>query len=157
MFINFYFFLIIRSTLKCASLVWYSVTSTDSKRTPSQSKETCSSLLQPIFSPYSKVHSSCNDIQIFLFNTLQVRRQKLHANFVINIFLDHKPCASSLVSAFPLGSSETSLCFVLVQPSKFTPQPGVPMQKIQFLVIFKFSEGKISHPIRFYIFISLLL
>lgn len=121
------YFSIIISTLECTSLVWYSITSTDSKRIPSQSEETCSSLLQPIFFPYSKVHSSCNDIQIFIFNTLQVRRRKLHEIFAINIFLGHESCASSLVSVFRLGSSETSVCFVLFQPSKCTPQPGVPL------------------------------
>jgi len=44
-------FSIIRSTLEHASLVWYSVTSTDSKRTPSQSEKACSSLLQTSLFP----------------------------------------------------------------------------------------------------------
>ena len=35
-----------------------------------------------------------------------------------------------LVSQFPLGRSETFLCFLLVRSSKIDPLPGVPLREI---------------------------
>jgi hypothetical protein len=35
---------------------------------------------------------------------------------------------------FPLGNSEYFLCFMLVNPSKIVPPPGVPLRQIQFVV-----------------------
>ena len=58
---------------------------------------------------------------------MQVKKQQIYAIFVINIFVGHKTFASSLVSAFPIGSAKTSVCFVLINPSKLTPQPAVPL------------------------------
>jgi hypothetical protein len=39
-----------------------------------------------------------------------------------------------LILEFPLGNSETFLCFMLVNFIKFFPPPGVPLRQIKFVI-----------------------
>jgi len=44
---------------------------------------------------------------------------------------------------FPIGNSETYLCFILVNPSRTVPPLVVPLLQIQFAAICIYSEGQI--------------
>jgi hypothetical protein len=53
-----------------------------------------------------------------------------------------------LVYEYPLGTSETFLCFMSVHPIKIAPPVGVQLPQIQFLINWMSSEGKLSHLVR---------
>jgi hypothetical protein len=53
-----------------------------------------------------------------------------------------------LVYEYPLGTSETFVCFVLVFPIKIVPPAGVQLPQIQFIINCMSSEGKFSHLVR---------
>ena len=53
-----------------------------------------------------------------------------------------------LVYEFPLGTSETFLCFMLVHPIKIVPPAGVELPQTQFIINWMSSEGKLSHLVR---------
>jgi hypothetical protein len=50
-----------------------------------------------------------------------------------------------LVYEFPLGTSETFLCFMLVHPIQTVPPAGVQLPQIQFVINWMSLEGKLSH------------
>jgi hypothetical protein len=96
-------------------------------------------------------YTYANALQVLNLRTLNERRHKLDAIFIINIFwaLDvvHLPWAL-LVYEYPLGTSETFLCFMLVQPTQIVPPAGVQLRQIQFIINWISSEGKLSHLVR---------
>jgi hypothetical protein len=53
-----------------------------------------------------------------------------------------------LVFEFPLGTSETFLCFMLIRPTKIVPPRGVALRQIHFVINWMSSEGKLSHLVR---------
>jgi hypothetical protein len=67
-----------------------------------------------------------------------------------------------LVYEYPLGTSETFLCFMPVHPIQIVPPAGVQLPQIQFIINWMFSEGKLSHLVRYdillhYFKVSLLI
>jgi hypothetical protein len=76
--------------------------------------------------------------------------QFLSLMFFWALNLVHLP-RTLLVFDFPLGISETFLCFMWVHPVQIVPPAGVPLRQIQFIINWMSSEGKLSHLVRCHI------
>jgi hypothetical protein len=84
----------------------------------------------------------------YLIYVLNMREDINLMHFLLLFFwalnLLHLPW-TLLFYEYPLGTSETFLCFMLVHPIKTVPPAGVQLQQIQFVINWMYTEGKLSH------------
>jgi hypothetical protein len=145
------YFLLVTPKLDYASVVWNSITSTDAKKLERIQRKFVALCYNRFRSRDSNGYSYAYALQVLNLHTLHDRRHQLDASFVTDFFwalnLFHLPW-TLLVYEYPLGTSETVLCFMLVHPIKIVPPAGAQLPQIRFVINWMSSEGKLSHLVR---------
>jgi hypothetical protein len=90
------YFSLVRPKLEYASVVWYSITSTDAKNLERIQRKFLALCYNRFLSRDSNSYSYANALHVLNLRTLHERRHQRDAIFVMNVFLGSKSCPSTM-------------------------------------------------------------